>query len=463
MSGPDERAALESIEMASGGRQRRLLLVAYHFPPSRLMGAQACAQIARYLPEYGWEPIVLTVEPRFLSECDPTTMAVFPGKVIRTRVLPHPIALYGRLRNPGWREASTPTSSGDGVHRRSRLKRWVRSLVEIPDHLTGWVPVAVTRGYSIIRSEGIGAILSSAPYWTNHLVGLTLKRLTGLPWVAHFRDPWTKNPAYGTTAVARAIERRLERMVVTSADWVVCVTDRHTDDLRRGHARLPAAKFVTIPNGYSPDEFEGLPGDAPRTGGDASQPFVMTYTGSLYIGRNVTPVLIAVRRLIDDGELSPHEIVVNLVGACETAAGRSVREIAQEFGLEAVVRLLGTVSRRDALRFMVSSDLLLLLAEDLTVQVPGKAYEYLRAGRPILALAPEGATADLIRKTGAGDVVSPADIAGIAGVVRRHMRRKRAGHPSPGADPCQVRHYDRRTLTGRLAALLESHAPGDLA
>jgi glycosyltransferase involved in cell wall biosynthesis len=337
-------------------------------------------------------------------------------------------------------------------------------MLDIPDHLTGWLPIAVSRGYSLIRREGVDAIFSSAPYWTNHLVGLALKRLTGLPWTAHFRDPWTTFKAHShanrVSSGSLVIERWLERRVLRDADWIVCVTDQHTEAIRRGHADVPPDKVVTIPNGYSSDEFHGLPGAISDSVSAGPRPFTITYTGSLYIGRDVTPVMLALRRLIDEAELTAQEVSLNLVGACETANGRPVRQIAQDLGLEQVVRLHGALSRAEALRFMVSSDLLLLLAEELTVQVPGKAYEYLRAGRPILTLTPEGATADLIRKTRGGDVVRPGDIAGIAEVVRRRVRLKRAGHLSVGADPRVVRDYDRRSLTGRFATLLNSPPPG---
>jgi glycosyltransferase involved in cell wall biosynthesis len=216
--------------------------------------------------------------------------------------------------------------------------------------------------------------------------------------------------------------------------------------------------FVTIPNGYSPDEFEALGDGGPDPARSLPGQFAMTYTGSLYMWRDPTGVMVALRRLFDEGTITPGEVVLNLVGRCQVARGRSVQAIASELGLDTVVRVPGPVSRREALRYLVHSDLLLLLAEGLTLQVPGKAYEYLRARRPVLALAPEGATADLIRETRAGVVVAPDDVPAIAAAIERFVRLWRAGRPHRGADPELVRRFDRRALTARFAALFSQVA-----
>jgi glycosyltransferase involved in cell wall biosynthesis len=419
------------------------------------MGAQACGQIARYLPEHGWEPVVLTVDERYLSHRDPTSGEPGSIKVYRTRTIPHPIDIYRWITSrhwPGLPFGARPVAA-ENPSTRSRIKRWVLSILLAPDELTGWLPIAVARGAQLVRREQISQLWSSGPSWTNHLVALALKRFTGLPWTAHFRDPWAQfrlhHPHATESRASLALERRLERTVVTNADAVVCVTDRHTDAMRAFYRDLCLDRFVTIPNGYSPDEFDGVFEGGPEPAKDRASQFAITYTGNLYIWRDLTPVLGAIRLLMDQGEIGADDIVLNLVGRCEVAQGRPVQETVKDLGLESILRAPGTVSRRRALSYMTHSDLLLLLAENLTLQVPGKTYEYLKAGRPVLALAGDGATADVIRGTGAGEVLAPADVPAIAEYIRRLVRLHRAGVASTKPDPSLVRAFDRRVLAGR--------------
>jgi glycosyltransferase involved in cell wall biosynthesis len=157
--------------------------------------------------------------------------------------------------------------------------------------------------------------------------------------------------------------------------------------------------------------------------------------------------------MIDSGEIESGQIRVDLIGWCETSEGRSVNEMALKCGVSDCVNILGPQGRQETFRRMMRADLLLLLAERFIIQIPGKTYEYLRAGRPILALTPEGALANFMRKTGAGWVVNPKDENGVLEAIRERYQQWKAGEPGPIADPETVADFDRRKLTGRLADL----------
>jgi glycosyltransferase involved in cell wall biosynthesis len=442
-------------------RQRRVLMVTYLFPPSTEIGGQACAQIAAHLPRYGWEPVVLTVRERHIEHVGVQAEWKFPGTVIRAGMLPHPFMIYRRLKTAlGRSDTGTPwnptvlTTIGG-------LRRWAYSLLGLPDLYTGWIVPAVIGGLNAVQRYGIEHILSSAPPWTSHLVALSLARLTGLPWTAHFRDPWTdpwadthqSKPVSGLSA---RVETALEKMVVRRADRVVCVTEEHTSLLRHAHPEAPADKFVTIPNGFDGAEWQEP--DAPRAadGSACADTFVITYAGNLYEKRDPGPLFRALRALIAAGEILPERLRVDLIGRCEAARGRRVSDIADECGLGPCLRLTGPLSRAETLRRMRQSDLLLLLAEGLSVQIPGKTYEYLRAGRPILALTSEGAVARLLRATGGAWVVDPADEMGVATAVH-HAYRRWQEHDGPAPDPAVVASFDRRVLAGRFAQLFDEH------
>lgn len=443
------------------GRQRHVLFITYLFPPGMEMGAQACAQISRYLPLYGWRPVVLTVRERHLEDVDPRPDRALPGPVIRTDVLPHAFDVYRHFKARLGLMAANGTN-GNGItslpEARGSWRWWVLSLLAIPDAYTGWIPMAVIRGLTAIRRYRIEHLFSSGPPWTSHVVALVLARLTGLPWTAHFRDPWTgpiREIARLKPVSARSarIEAALERLVLRRATSVVCVTEQHARLLRQLHPDIPPGKFTSIPNGFDGQEWQGI--GAGKAARSAETQFVISYAGTLYNRRSPVPVFRALKSLVDAGVVAPGWIRIDLFGRCDQAGNRHVRELAEECGLVHQVRITGPLSRPEALRRMARSNLLLLLAEGLTLQVPGKTYEYMRAGRPILALAPEGPVAELLRVTGGAWVVDPSDELQIEAAIREAYTAWEDGRPLPGPDPNAVSQFDRRVLAARFADLFD--------
>ncbi|HEY7180318.1 MAG TPA: glycosyltransferase [Blastocatellia bacterium] len=449
---------------------RRVLFVAYQFAPSLEMGARSCAQIARYLPLHGWSPVVLTaretyIEERYRGSADEIAELGLPDAIVRTRLLPHPFDLYRWLNSTFRRKARGVGAEGAPVEvdtpfgEKGKLRRLLLSALSIPDMYTGWILPAVMAGLKAARESKAEQIFSSGPFWTNHVVGFVLSCLTGLPWTAHFRDPWIAgNWQAPTSSFAVRLNAWLERIVVTRATAVVSVTEEHSAAFRRAYPRLPADKFFTVPNGYDNEEWRGAWEEGPpriQREREGEEKFQIAYTGKFYIERDPLPLFRALRVLIDSGEIERERIRVDLIGWCETSEGRSVREMAVKCGLSDCVNILGPQGRQETFRRMTRADLLLLLAERFVIQIPGKTYEYLRAGRPILALTPEGALANFLRRTGAGWVVNPKDDDGVLDAVRERYQQWKAGEPGPVADPELVAGFDRRKLTGRLADLFD--------
>jgi glycosyltransferase involved in cell wall biosynthesis len=445
---------------------RRLLFIAYHFAPSLEMGARSCAQIARYLPLHGWSPVVLTarekyIEERYRGSADEVAELGLPDAIVRTRLLPHPFDLYRWLRSTFRRKAQdagaagTPVEVDTPLSEKGKLRRWLLSALSIPDMCTGWILPAIIAGLKAVRQSNAEQIFSSGPFWTNHLVGFALSYLTGLPWTAHFRDPWVAGAwETPTSAIAGRLDKWLERLVVTRATAVVGVTEEHAAAFRQTYPHLPADKFAAVPNGYDNGEWNNLPAGTRRDEKSEGK-FLILYAGKFYIERDPQPLFRALKRLIDSGEIAREQVQVDLVGWCATSEGRPVREMAVECGLGDCVNILGPRHRPETLRRMTEADLLLLLAEKFVLQIPGKTYEYLRAGRPILALTPEGALADLLQRTGGGWVVNQNDDAGILAAVREIFHQWKEGRIIRVADPTVVRAFDRRALAGRLGDLFD--------
>jgi len=483
----------------------RVLLIHFHFPPDGLVGTQITAKFAKYLPDHGWDAFVLTASDRYYTRIDPTTLqdVARPDRVYRTRCIPHPRAGYLFLKSvlrprhgtsasaatgqsapaflhargtPGLRASGAPPSRADPQRLRashpaaplaaaSPLRKVVRSLVTVPDTLTGWIPMATAAGVRLIGRHRIDCLFSSGPPWTNHLVALLLKRITRRPWLACFEDPWTLIKSTlapeDVTPVSLAIERRLERAVVRHADAIICLNDHHRAAMIAQFSDCAPEKFVTIPNGYDPAEFAHQARSAPPP-----NRLVVTHAGTLYYGRTPRELFMAVRRLVDRGLVSPGGLSLHFIGANLLANGQSVEGLARACGVESMVSIRPPVSHPAAVRAMCASHLLLVLAHGWVLQVPAKVYEYLRIGRPILALAPEGATADLIRASGAGAVFDPSDIDGITRHLADQVRRFQYGQRFEVDTTRFSEQFDRRRHTRTLAALLDrlhQHPPATLS
>jgi glycosyltransferase involved in cell wall biosynthesis len=331
--------------------------------------------------------------------------------------------------------------------------------LQTPDRLVGWLPGGTRAALKAVRRKRCRAIFSSAPLWTGHLIALVVRRLTGLPWVADFRDPWRGNPF--REIPYRMIDRFdqwLERQVVLGADWIVCNTEPARQDFMR---RFPmyAAKFVCITNGFDPDEFRNLAPERP--GGQET--FVLTHAGVFYGLRRPHALFEAVRILRGQGGIG-RRICLQLVGD-PNYEGRSLREIAAEFDVTEEVFVRGPVSHRRSLELLRGSDAQILVGfggKGAELQIPGKLFEYVGVGQPILALAPHAsAIADVLRDAGVrAEICAPDDSGVIAGAIRRLAESEGEG-AEKGANAEageRLRKFSRREQVGRIAALLNSPA-----
>jgi glycosyltransferase involved in cell wall biosynthesis len=431
---------------------RRVLAILYQFPPDRSVGAQSCAQICRYLPAHGWDVSVLTVRR---SEAGPLTADSFATTIIRTGVIPHPLAFYRwlkSLKRAPTSEAGDRIIMGDSPETRGALRRWLVALLQLPDPYTGWILPGVLSGLAAIRRDKVDCLFSSGPWWTNHLVALMLARITGLPWIAHFRDSWAQGHwVKPVTPLSIRIEKAMERLVVRKARAVVCVTDMQIAMLRSANPDVPASKFITVPNGY--DEAEWV---SPIEAVPDNEKFVITYAGNLYHGRSPYPLFRAVQSLIEEQQIAREKISIELLGVCDVAEGSRVMVVARMHGLADCVSTPGVLNKNDTIRHMKNASLLLLLVDEQNYSIPAKTYEYLRAGRPILALTQGGSVVDLLRQSGGAWIVDPTDTVGIKTAVMEAYSAWQRGADARLPNNDVVRTYDRRLLTGHLAEVFDA-------
>ncbi len=410
---------------------KRVLMVAFHYPPDlSSSGVLRTLKFSRYLPEYGWQPTVLTVRESSYESTDPALLGqVPPGvKVRRTRAV-----------------NTKKTFSFRGKY----LKFYT-----IPDSHIGWLPFAVRAGLQMIRQERIDAIYSTSPLATTHLIASTLKFMSGRPWVADFRDPWTEPEiAANPRAPLFRLECRLERGVLRHADRLIFTTAQLRDTVMSRHQDVDAAKAVVIPNGYDEEDFLGLNSSRPD-----SLPIRITHTGLVDESyRSPQGFLAALAELLKRGEIQADQIRIDFLGGGKHLRSPAFQSLVQSLGLEKIVTVYDRVSYAECLEQQARSHALLLLqcGLDTRTLIPAKAFEYLRIGRPILALAPPGATSELFERVGGAHLADPRDALSIENVIREVFCAARAGQWESDVNRDALRSYTRRELTGRLASELD--------
>lgn len=442
-----------------------VLVVAYDFPPHGAVGTQRTLRLVRHLSASGWKVTVLTAEPSSYlpgTPVDDSQIARVPDSVtvVRTSVLRPVDALAAWLRPAGRArvdkrpsEATVPAASPAGEAARPgllrRVAKHVTAVTAIPDAEVGWFLPAVRAARRELRGARPDVVFSSAPPWTGHLVASRVARLLRVPFVADFRDPWARAPwrSARQTPAQRAAAAWLERRVVAASTRLIFATRAVRDEMAARYGAATAERSSVVPNGCDVTMFDGLP-QAPANPGR----FVLLHAGSLYGGRNPVPLLRAVARAVAAGRLPRDTFRVRLLGTV-SLSGVDLARFLDEQRLAGIVELPGRVPQAQSLAEMKSASALLLLQPGTAMSVPAKAYEYLAAGRPVLALTPEGETAELVRDSGVGIVAAPDDEASIEGAVVELFE-----HQERFAGACPPSLFDGSTRAAEMEAVLLSAA-----
>lgn len=429
---------------------KKVLIICYYWPPSGGGGVQRWLKFAKYLPENGWEPTVVVPENPDYPVYDETLEAEVRSdqKVIRVPVF-EPYRWFRKLtggaKNKNIGAALTSTKKKGWM---DHLIIWGRGNLIIPDLRRFWIKPVHRELRKYIAAEKPDVLVTTGPPHSLHLIGKRLKSdFPELKWVADFRDPWTKIDYFEElkpTLLARKIHMRLERQVVQSADHVICVTKETTADFKKVGSR----SGITITNGFDPDDLKI--GEVKKSAG-----FRIAHIGHFMANRNSGDFWASLQELCAEIPEFEENLAIDLVGKVDY----SIHETARRLSLSEKVHDHGYVSHHEAVRFQKASGLLVLIINQSgnpKGMIPGKLFEYIASGTPVLLIGPEkGDAADIIRQTNAGWVCSNTDKAAMKSTLKSIFELHQAKALQGRGIAHEIECYSRPSLTRQLVKVFE--------
>lgn len=430
---------------------KRCLVLTYEFPPAGGGGVQRVAKFCRFLPQNGWEPHVVTAtlipgrptDDSLVSDVAGVAVRRTPHRHVATAVSRAIAPLKGAMKRgsgpgSGAEQPAAPSADLAKPSLSSRIARWVAT----PDDAVLWKGPAVRAAYAIGKAQQVDVVIASGPPYSVLVAGEKVAKLLGVPFVADMRDGWSTSPVLSLpTPLHRAFSKSLEKRVMRRTAAVTCATPAIAEEARSWGAH----GIEVLPNGF---DDEDLPVHAP----DASAPLHLAFMGKMFFGHSdPTTVFEAFAKL--SGVAADARLTI--VGAWP----EQVEQMAASLGIADRVTFQPYLPHREALELVASADVGLVIVADrpgAEGTTPGKLYEYLGIGLPVLFVGPSrGFAVELIGSTHSGVCVSPGDVDAIASAITAFTEHKRAGTPLAHTDADQVARYSRRGQAAMLADILD--------
>ncbi len=423
---------------------RKALFITYYWPPAGGPGVQRVLKFVKYLPEFNWEPLVLTVRDGDYSAIDNSLVAEIPEncKIFKTRTL-EPFNLYKKFT--GQKKDSKISTNvlipGENESLRKKIARWVRFNMFIPDARAGWIPFMVYNGMKIIKQEKPDVIFCTSPPHSLQIGAKILSELSGIPIVTDFRDPWSEFVHYQNVKrfpLSEKIDKALEKSVLRNSNLVSSISDINIEYFK-DKTRLKDT--AVIPNGYDEADFA----DISKTKKDV---FTITYTGAMTEDRVPHALIDSVKLLKDDG----YDVQVRIIGNVSTLLNR----LAQDASVKDMFHVLPYVPHNEVLQELCEADLLLLVINNVPNNmgiITGKIFDYLGSGVRILGIGPvNGEASEILSRTATGDMFDYSDVSGVTNFIKEMIDRKNKGVDLSVKIPEE---YSRKKQTQKLAGLFE--------
>ncbi|MCH7400305.1 glycosyltransferase family 4 protein [Belliella kenyensis] len=422
---------------------KKVLIITYYWPPSAGSGVQRWLKFAKYLPEFGWEPVIFTPEnPDFDLKDEGLGKEISKEMEVIKFPIWEPYGIFRSLK----KEKLADTSKVLEKKHKSLIDQaaiWLRANLLVPDPRIFWVRPSVNFLADIIQNNQIDAIITTGPPHSLHLIGRNLKRKLDIPWLADFRDPWSQWEFLDTLPMSKLVRNyhvKLEESVLQEADAITTISPTFKADLEHSGSRL----VHLLTNGFDPAD---LPPDWQMDNQKKDNSLEIVYTGVIDAIRNPIPFLQAYQASFQD---KPINVMLRFVGKVSSTV---IDYVNQNEWLKANVSFEGYVSHEKVFDYYRDADILLLILTDTKNakgNIPGKLFEYIATGRRVIALGDKGGdSAKILRSAQAGEVFAHHDLEGITSYLKDFDQNSRSKNSASTSQ------YSRKKLTQHLANILD--------
>ena len=426
---------------------RKILILTYYWPPAGGPGVQRWLKFAKYLPEFGFEPIIITVNPdkaTYPLRDESLLAEVGEGFTVYHTDTFEPFGAY--KKSTGRKEVpfSGFANESDKPGPRQKFAKFIRGNFFLPDARRGWNKFAFAKAEELLKTNDFKVVITTGPPHSTHLIGQKLQAKYGIKWLADFRDPWTDIYYYNElypTVVAKAMDKRMERDVLEKANAIATVSADMKRLFEAKSKKISPEKIAILPNGFDESDFENWSAAENET-------FTILYSGTVTHKYRIETLLSVADNMVAEGKK------LRLI-----FAGKQDEIVQKQLaGLQNIeVVLKGYVSHKEAVQLLKATDALLLAIPDLPDNkgiLTGKLFEYLAAQRPILCLGPtEGDAAAILRDAKAGETHEYGD----EKAIRKHLENMYQNWEQKTTPTCNagvVQSFSRKAVAGQLAEII---------
>jgi len=426
---------------------KKVLIITYYWPPAGGPGVQRILKFAKYLPEYGWEPIILTIKNGEYPALDETLIKEVSAKtkIFRSEAK-GPFSLYRRFSGD---TSNQPVPVGilsqKDLPLKKRIAKWVRLNFVIPDAKTGWRKPAIKLGKEIIEQENPDIIFSSSPPPTVHTIARHLSKIAKIPWIADLRDPWSKIHYYknNRSCIANKLDARMERKTLDKAIRITTVSE-HFGKL----IDVDKNKLHIISNGYDPKDIK-----LTKESADARKSFLMAYVGGLNENRFYPEFFSGLKAFVEEQKLTPKDVTLTIAGMIPEKHSQQIRDMLED---RINLDIKGYISHAEAISLMETASTLLLFMEKVDNyegHIPGKLFEYMASGNYIIGTGPKnGEVKRILQENDSGQICqNEIEVKQVLEKTYQLWTEQKLNSTYPET----LKKYTRKHLTGLLVDVFE--------
>jgi glycosyltransferase involved in cell wall biosynthesis len=433
---------------------KRVLIITYYWPPSGGSGVQRWVKFAKYLREFGWEPLIYTVSNPNYPVLDPSMGKDLPEgiEVLKSKIF-EPFELYNRFKGnkkDAGIQSGVIEKSKNGSWK-DKIALWIRSNIFIPDARMFWIKSGTKFIFNYIKENPVDLIVTNGPPHSAHLIGVGLKNLgIKTPWVADFRDPWDLYyKSLNLSQHSFRKQEKLEKEVVQHCDALVNVGDYLSEQLSFKHPNF-AQKFKTVYNGFDLDM-------TTKSTISLDQKFSIVYVGTFTDSQNCQTFWKTISEKLNEKSFKDH-FELKLIGKIDPVVLQSI----DEFGLNENTKFYNYLPHQEAITFQKSAQVLLLVIHNLEHSksfLSGKVFEYMSAKRPIFAIGPcDGDASKVLKKTNSGKMHDYLDAKEMRNSIDEMFAAYLSNNLIQESNDFEIQTFHRKHLTKQMAEIFDAIA-----